>query len=815
VKEPLSFGEWLRKQRRALDLSRQDLAHQAGCAEITLRRIEAGTLKPSKELASLLLEKVGIPQNKRDQWISFARGQSGIPLEQSGSAPQPQTNLPAPLTSFIGREKELGQITNLLEKHRLVTLIGPGGVGKTRLSLKVGEQLLSNYAHGAWLVELAPLNNPELIPQTITSIFGITSASNLPVTEVLINYLRAKTALLILDNCEHVLDGCVQLADTLLKQCPNLKILATSRETLGILGEASYVVPPLGLPDNEKLLDTYREFDSVRLFDERAQLARHDFALTMDNAPSVAQICHHLDGIPLAIELAAVQVIQFSPAEIAAQLADSFKFLTDGNRTALPRQQTLRASMDWSWNLLTESEQTLLRQLSVFSGGWTLGSALEVCDGDIMSLTGSLVKKSLIVMNQEGRRETRYGFHEVVRQYAIDKLLESGEASSTRDRHLGYFLKFAEPASEGLFGKERIHWSNLFETEYDNLRSVLRWGLDHAPLQVLTLVGFLADFWLTHGYLAEGGAWCSAALDRAENLSYYGRDIDRARARGFQAWARLLNNQGEYRIAREAAEKSIALYRQLGDTKHLARSLIVLGSACAFSGDISPAFDFVHESERISREMGYTSELGWALEVLSYLTFETHGRAAEKEIEAYVQESLALPQEHAWRNSFSKQFLVRKAYERGDFVTARKHAEEALSYYQEMGNTNAYNALKSAMAHGLRQIGNFEEALTIYRETILTYKDLGHRGAIAHQLECFAFIAMAQEQGERTVRLLGAAEALREVSDSRMTPQERIEYDKKVAGLREGMDEEMFTSLWAEGHAMTIEQAIAYALRGD
>jgi predicted ATPase/DNA-binding XRE family transcriptional regulator len=425
MQEEISFGKWLYKQRRALDLTRQAFADQVGCAEVTLRRIEAGTLKPSKELASLLLEKLGIPGTELPQWISFARGLSGFP-SQYISSKKPITNLPAPLTTFIGREKEQLEVIQLIAKHRLVTLTGSGGVGKTRLSIKVGEQILGNYADGLWLVELAALSDPTLIPQTAVGLFGITAQSNIPFTDLLINFLHAKSALLILDNCEHLLDACAHFSDTLLKSCPLLKILATSREPLGSAGEAIYRVPSLALPDSKQLLDSFREFESVNLFEERAQLAQFDFSLTLENASSVAQICHRLDGIPLAIELAAAKVGVLSTEQIAKQLDESFNLLTGGNRTALPRHHTLRASMNWSWGLLTELEQTLMRQLSVFAGGWTLESAYAVCDGDVLNLMSALVKKSLVVANQASGQEPRYRFHEIVRQYMYERLSESG-----------------------------------------------------------------------------------------------------------------------------------------------------------------------------------------------------------------------------------------------------------------------------------------------------------------------------------------------------------------------------------------------------
>src|SRR6266498_686149 len=289
MEEKISFGEWLRKQRRALDLSRQAFADLVGCAEVTLRRIEAGTLKPSKELANILMEKLGIPETQHPQWISFARGLSSLPTQSPLSSNKPQSNLSLSLTSFVGRENEQAQVINLVSKHRLVTLTGSGGVGKTRFARKVGEQLLENYTDGVWLVELASLNDPRLIPQTAAMLFGLITESGISYSDLLINFLRTKHVLLILDNCEHLLDACAHLADTLLKNCPNLKILITSREPLEISGEALYRVPSLGLPDLQYRLDTLRDCESVRLFEERVQLIQFDFSVTLENASSVVQ----------------------------------------------------------------------------------------------------------------------------------------------------------------------------------------------------------------------------------------------------------------------------------------------------------------------------------------------------------------------------------------------------------------------------------------------------------------------------------------------------------------------------------------------
>jgi predicted ATPase/DNA-binding XRE family transcriptional regulator len=379
MQEEISFGTWLRRQRRALDLSQQAFANQVGCAEVTLRRIEAGRLKPSKQLANIILEKLDTPQSERSQWISFARGLSGIPCPPTRFSNKPITNLPAQLTTFIGREKEQADIKMLIAKDRLVTLTGSGGVGKTRLSIRVGEQALQYYADGVWLVEFASILDPLLVPRTTAIAIGLRDEPQRPVIDMLSDYLRDKKILLILDNCEHLLDSCAQLADTLLKRCPALKVLATSRETLGILGESIYRVPSLQLPDLQKWLENIRFYESVRLFEERAQLIQADFSLTLENSPVVAKICTYLDGIPLAIELAAARVGTFSIEQIEARLRQSFDLLTTGNRTALPRHQTLRATIDWSYDLLSLAEQILFQRLSVFVNGWSLDAAQSIC----------------------------------------------------------------------------------------------------------------------------------------------------------------------------------------------------------------------------------------------------------------------------------------------------------------------------------------------------------------------------------------------------------------------------------------------------
>jgi len=476
----ISFGTWLRQRRRMLDLTQRALADQVGCAEITVRQMEADALKPSKGLAEILLERLGIPEFERPEWVAFARGTSGYPqkIESHLSQLDQKTNLPISLTSFVGREKDVERVKQSLAGHCLVSLIGVGGIGKTRLSQQVGRQVFEEYANGVWLVELASLNDPALIPQTVATVLGIQPQSNRPTIEILIQVLRAKTTLVILDNGEHLLDACAQLVDRLLKSCPHLKILTTSREALGVSGESLFMVSPLALPDVQRIETPEKlgEYESLRLFKERAQLVQIDFALTTDNVSSVAQICSRLDGIPLAIELAAARANIMQLEEISKQLNECFSLLVSANRGTLQRHQTLQASMDWSWNLLTENEQTFMRQLSVFAGGWTLNSAQAVYNGVVVDLTSALVKKSLIIVKQETGHETRYDFHEIVRQYAREKLFSAGEEEHIRTRHLKYFLELSEHAEFGLKGATQIEWYARLNEEHDNIRGALEWA---------------------------------------------------------------------------------------------------------------------------------------------------------------------------------------------------------------------------------------------------------------------------------------------------------------------------------------------------
>jgi non-specific serine/threonine protein kinase len=595
----ISFGVWLRKQRRALDLSRQAFADQVGCAEVTLRRIEAGTLKPSKELASILLEKIGIPEAERTKWISFARGLSGFPLPAK-SPNKPITNLPAPLTTFIGREKEQADVIKLIIKFRLVTLTGSGGVGKTRLSMKVGKQIAEDYLNGVWLVELAPIDNPSLVLVTAARTFGLHEDPKRLTIDILCDYLRDKIMLLILDNCEHVLDACAQLADTLLKRCADLKILATSREALSILGEAVYRVPSLALPDIQQVLEEVRDYESVRLFEERAQLAQMDFSLTIENISSIAKICRRLDGIPLAIELAAARVNMFSTEEIAERLQNSFDLLVTGNRTALPRHQTLHAAIDWSYDLLSSSEQSLFRRLSVFVNGWTLEAAEVVCsDVNIKpqmiwdSLT-QLINKSLVIA-KEIHGKPRYRMLETIRQYANERLIETAERDLLRDRHLECFLNIAETAEPHLIRSEQIEWLPLLEADYENLRQALEWALSKEKAQpVLNLCKALVWFWNIRFYWLEGSNWLTRALAKPSQGASKSEKV--ARMRALSSLVLVEWNLSHLEQMLSPAQESLALALEISDKRDIAIAKFCVGLTLVLQSRIDQGLPLLEES---------------------------------------------------------------------------------------------------------------------------------------------------------------------------------------------------------------------------
>jgi predicted ATPase/class 3 adenylate cyclase len=499
-------------------------------------------------------------------------------LRSLGSLPN---NLPIQLTSFIGRVKEMAEIKRRLAEARLLTLTGAGGAGKTRLALQVAADVLEGDPDGTWLVELASVADGALVPQAVASALKVTESQGTSITATLLNWLAGRRLLLLIDNCEHLIQPCAELVETLLRTCSKLRVLATSREALAVAGETVWLVPSLALTDTTGLERPGTDQkapgvqgEAVRLFIDRAVAAQPSFTLTDRNAAAIEQICRRLDGIPLAIELAAARVKVLSAEQISARLDDRFRFLTGGSRTAVPRQQTLQALIDWSHSLLTDPERLLLRRLSAFLGGWTLAAAEGVCAGDglepgqVLDLLSQLLNKSLVAVEDlEG--ESRYRFLETIRQYARVKLFDSGETARAAGRHLDYFLEFAEKAEQHYSGSEQAAWLDRLEAEHDNLRAAIEWSRAGTAetAKSLRLVGALWQFWYLRGFISEGRRHLREALAESVHAPTV------LRAKALTGASLLAHAQGDYEQGPVLIEESLALSRQAGARKELMEAL--------------------------------------------------------------------------------------------------------------------------------------------------------------------------------------------------------------------------------------------------
>jgi predicted ATPase len=496
-------------------------------------------------------------------------------------------NLPVPGTSFVGRGEQIQEVRRLLARTRLLTLIGAGGCGKTRLALRAAADGSDAYADGIWLVELAGLTDPALVAQALAQAVGVREVPGRDLTDTLVDHLRERTSLLILDNCEHVVDAAAHVADAVLRVCPRVRIMATSREPLRSTGETTWRVPSLSVPLANAAtaadLETVLQFESVQLFIDRAQAALPDFELTSANAAALREICRRLDGIPLAIELAAARVRAFAVEQIAARLDDRFGLLTTGPRTAMPRQQTLRAAVDWSYALLSEPERALLRRLSVFAGGWKFEAAEAVAAGDglqpyaVLDLLAQLVDKSLVLAEPQ-RGAVRYRLLETIRQYARERLDEAGEAGCTCDRHLAYFLDLAEQAEPKLRGPEARTVMDRLEEEHDNLRLAIDWALQTGGDAALRLSGALAWFWWGRDHHSEGCRWLARALTTTQV-----RSAARMKALNGAGW--LAHHQRDLDKARMLLAESLAIARELDDGWTVAWTLHCLGRVAYFDND--------------------------------------------------------------------------------------------------------------------------------------------------------------------------------------------------------------------------------------
>ncbi|MGZ9234513.1 MAG: AfsR/SARP family transcriptional regulator [Anaerolineales bacterium] len=688
------------------------------------------------------------------------------------------SNIPVPLTSFVGREQELKDVARLLSTSRLLTLTGSGGVGKTRLAINTARDLAKKFKDGVFWVGLVGLSEESLIPHAIAGSLNVSQVSDESLIETLQSYLRPKEILLVIDNCEHLIRACAQVVEQLLAACPKLKILATSIEALGLFNETIWPVPSLPLPEARGILSPRQlhEFASVELFDERARNAKPGFILDERNAFSIAQICRRLDGIPLAIELAAARIRVLSVDEIAARLDDRFSLLTAGSRTAVPRHQTLRATIDWSHDLLTEPERILFRRLAVFTGGFTLEAAESVCSqgmnrSDILDLLGRLADKSLVIVESgSDTGETRYRLLETIRQYALERLAEAGEARDTRDGHLDFFARLAEQAEPMMFGRESPRWYRKLDQELDNIRSAIEWATNSGRADIaLDVAGSLVYFWFAHGL--GGSEWhdrVQQALSRPE-----GKVPTLARAKalnglGFMYWSDF------YPIDRRPElQEALRIGREMNDPRIIATALRNLGLVENISGNYAEARKLLEQSLEIWREMGPEGKTG---------------------------------------STWTMIFLGDAALKHSNPDWARSLYEDTVAILRELGDLNflAYSVRRLAQLDW--QEGHYDDAIAHLQESLNSNQDVEDPRGVIACLAGFAVVAVAQRQFQHAAQLMGAVETQLGSLGIRLLFMDKMEYDRSLAVLRTELDEPSLRKYWTKGNGMSLEETIRYAL---
>ncbi len=722
-------------------------------------------------------------------------------------------NLPLQVNRFIGRERELTAVRGLLTTSRLLTLTGAGGSGKTRLALQVATDLLEEFTHGVWWVELAALSDPLLVPQAVASALGIAERADCTLTEALSDALRPKQLLLVLDNCEHVLAACAQLIETLLRTCSQLRVLVTSREALTITGETIWLVLPLRVPDTYQPppIEGLLTYEAVQLFVERARSVLPSFTLSPENASAVVQVCRRLDGIPLAIELAAARIRALAVEQIVARLDDAYRLLTGGSRSALPRQQTLRAAMDWSYDLLSVHEQAFFRRLSVFAGSFSLEAAEAICAAepgeayDVLDVLSSLIDKSLVLMEQRSGA-ARYRLLETIRQYGQDKLQEFAEAATVRRNHRDWYARLAEQAeTETLEARQKSVFDRL-EAEHDNLRAALGWSLEQQEAETAAQIGAaISRFWLLRGYMSEGRRWLERALAGFS-------EKNAVRAKALNVAAMLASLQDDNKTARTLVEESLALSRALADRKQTGYALYILGRLARIEGDYAGAVTFLEESLALFRELRQNDDIALVLSDfgLTVLYLGDYERAT-----ALCEQSLAIARELGDLRGIASWLanLAIVTLARGDDKRAQELCDESLAIRRALG-------YKGGCAHTLAILGRialdrgaYERATACYKESLTLSQETGGQEGVATALEGLAAVAGMQGQPVRAARLFGAASSLRTPLGAPLTPIDRPSYQHTVAAIRAQLDEPAFLNAWTAGQALTLEEAIAEAVQ--
>lgn len=855
----ITFSSWLKQRRGELGVTQAALAEHINYALATVQKIEAGDRRPSSQVIQLLAEYFRVPADERAAFTSFARGGAASVADLTApdgtgmgapwrNAHVRRTNVPAVLTSLIGRKEEQTAARDaLLQPNvRLLTLTGPPGIGKTRLALEVASGLVEHFEDGVFWVELAAVVDPELVPATVARALGVKQAAGSPPEELLLDYVRARKMLLLLDNFEQVLDAATSVVQ-LMQASPWLKVLVTSREALHVRGERRLAVPPLALPDPAPFAaaglahgrqvvplpraDVLRNYPAIQLFVERARSVSPAFELTPENAGDIAAVCIELDGVPLAIELAAGRATHFSLGAMRAALRHRLTLLTGGARDLPARHQTLRNAIAWSYALLDPAEQMTFRALGVFSSAPTL-EAVEAARAAGSSTRAkdslhALVDKNLVRrLDPDGDRPTaRFSMSPAIQEYALDRLNASGEEDAARRRHAEYYLALAEEAEPHLTDAAQETWLKRLEQEHDNLRLALQWIALHAARPGATsiaevdismaelglrLAGALWPFWDVAGYWSEGRQQLATVLAFPIPPAASGR-LQRPRAKTLAGAASLAQEQGDYRETVALFGESLAIRREIGDKQGVASTLNSLGSVAFEQGDYAQAGVFYGESLAIRRELGDRRAIASSLNNLGLIALE---QGAYGDAGALYAESLAFQQEvgDAGGIAISLNNLAHLAGLQLDYARASALHTESLAIKRQLGNKRGIGVSLGNLGLVAFEQGDYAQAGAMYRESLALRCELGDKAGVAYCLIALGGLAAAAQEPQRGATLLGAATAHLEGTSVVLQSDDREMYDRGIASARAQLDDAAFEAAWAAGRALPSEDAIDYAL---
>jgi predicted ATPase/transcriptional regulator with XRE-family HTH domain len=846
------FGQWLKQQRKLRDLTQEELADQAGCAFETIRKIEGGTRRASRQMAEALARALGVPALDVDKIADLARlGSDLLPGDEMPLPYRRQVgNLPAQRTSFVGREDDLNGVCDLLlhGNVRLLTLVGPPGIGKTRLGLRVAEKLRERFAHGAFFIPLSSITDPGVVASTVAANLGVRVVLPGTPTDALSHFLESREVLLLLDNFEHLLPAS-RLLGELVTHCPGLTVLVTSRTALRIYGEHQFPVPPLLMPDQTIASATeLAQFPAVSLFYQRARAVSPAFALTNDNTATVAEICRQLDGLPLAIELAAARSKALTPAAILARLGNKAKLLTTGGHDLPRRQQTLWGAIDWSYDLLSNVERVLFRRLSVFAGGCALEAIEKVChlpgdaESDLFEALTSLLDKSLAQRDKGDGGESRYSMLWTLREYAQQRLAESGEEDAVRRQHALAMLSLAEEAEPHLADPARNPWLTKLDADLDNLRAALAWSLsERGDVHVgLRLAGALHWYWYFRAYITEGRKWLGEVLSKADRSQH-----TRALAKALYAAGRLAEYYYEGAIAipfleesvsiwRELEDKralayalvsagiigtqqldstrfplvdeAVSLFRQVGDKWGLAYALDMAGDVAWWQGDVDAAANFKRESLSLYRELDDKWYIGYQMGQNGYIAILQGDYSTAR---ACFDEAMIVDSEvgDRWSMASLLRGLGNVAHLDGDYSKAAILYEESMALYRELGDRARLAAVTRCLGHIEHLQGNYEQARAFYREALAIHQELKRNWAVCLDIAGIAGIAGAIGQVELGALLLAVIPP-EKANLKTMSRVDFVHYEQNIAHARAQLGTEAFEALFAEGHKMDLRQFI-------